>query len=100
MDIRIRHIPGFVQDGKVDSSCGRIIIYGNAIIVSKSHTSDHNYLLRALASRYNVNKDEVIGNAIRLYYCKQGKFMIVNGVRKIDDDRLKDKHIDLIKNEF
>ena len=75
---------GKVQDGKLDSDCGRIVIYQDKIIVSHMKTADHNYLLRGLASRYGLKKDDVISNAIRLYFRNEGDKFIISEVRKLD----------------
>ena len=99
----IVHIPGYIQDGKLDSACGRIVIYGDAIMVGRNRVMDHNYLLRGLASKYRFKKDEVISNAIRLYFRQEKDRIVVCGVRKLDDDDLGrrwDVFINLIKKEI
>ncbi|MFW6226005.1 MAG: hypothetical protein ACOC3V_03525, partial [bacterium] len=58
----------YTQDGHLKSNEGRIVIYDDVIMVAYSQAMDHNYLLRALASRYRIKKDQVISNAIRLYF--------------------------------
>ncbi len=82
----ITHNPGYIKDGKLDNQCGRIIIYGGQIFASTGKSADHNYLLRAHASRFRFTKDEVIGGATRLYYRREDQRLAVSGVRKIDDD--------------
>jgi hypothetical protein len=78
--------PGVIQDGKLDDTCGRIVIYEDKVMVGRMRTMDHNYLLRSLAAAFRVDKDAVISKAIRLYY----KFdpnengYIFSHVRKID----------------
>jgi len=86
MDKVIRHIPGYIQDGKLDHQCGRIVAYDGCMVVTHGPSADHNYLLRALASRYRINRDEVISNATRLYWRIESYGLAVSGVRKLDDD--------------
>lgn len=76
-----------LQDGKLTSTTGRIVIYKNFIDISRGPTRDHNDLLRSLASKFKLNKDEVISNAIRLYWDYKNKdSIIVSPVRKLDED--------------
>ena len=86
MNKAIKHIPGHIQDGKLDQRCGRIVEYDGCMVVSHSVANDHNYLLRALASRYKINRDEVISNACRLYWRIEDYGLSICGVRKIDDE--------------
>lgn len=79
----------YTTDGHLESNEGRIVIYGDAIMVAYSPSMDHNYLLRAMASRYRINKDEVINKAIRLYYAHEGDRIVISPVRKVDDDMMK-----------
>ena len=95
--------PGYVQDGKLDYSCGRIVIYKDAIIVGHNKSADHNYLLRSLAASYQLPKQQVISNAIRLYFKKEGSSVIINGVRNIDDIEFEQNikfYASLIKQNF
>ena len=77
-----------MQDGKLDENSGRIIIYDDNIMVSYLQSADHNYLLRAFASRYRYNKDEVISGACRLYFqwVSDKDAFIVSPVREADRD--------------
>ena len=76
-----------LQDGKLTSTAGRIVIYKNFIDVSRGPARDHNDLLRSLASKFKLNKDDVISNAIRLYWDFKNKdSIIVSPVRKLDED--------------
>ena len=80
---------GYVQDGKLDNSCGRIVIYEDKALVGYNRAMDHNYLLRALASKYRFPREKVISNAIRLYYkfeSAEGGRCIISGVRRIDNE--------------
>lgn len=101
---KVHHKPGLIQDGKLDRTCGRIIIYGHDMVFSKDYMTDHNYLLRAFAARWQVNKDQVISNAIRLYFSiVDPDNMIVTGVRKIDDNDFEasiDTYINMINHDF
>ena len=76
-----------LQDGKLTSSTGRIVIYKNFIDISRGPSRDHNDLLRSLASKFRLHKDDVISNAIRLYWDRKDKdIIIVSPVRKLDED--------------
>ena len=77
----------YIQDGKLEATTGRIVIYKNYIDISRGPSRDHNDLLRSLASKYKLNKDDVISNAIRLYWDRKNKdSIIVSPVRKLDED--------------
>ena len=92
----------YIQDGSLEG-CGRIVIYGNAIMTAYTNTMDHNYLLRGLASRYHINRDEVINNAIRLYFKYEDGRVIISPRREIDSIAFnKDRayYRDLIKKEL
>lgn len=94
---------GRIRDGKLDENCGRIVIYDDKILVSHIRSADHNYLLRGLASRYRLKKDDVISNAIRLYFRHEGHRVIITDVRKIDEEKFfakKDFYSKLIKKEI
>ena len=76
-----------LQDGKLSSTTGRIVIYKNFIDISRGPSRDHNDLLRSLASKYKLPKDHVISNSIRLYWDYRDKEnIIVSPVRKLDED--------------
>jgi len=76
-----------LQDGKLTPATGRIVIYKNFIDVSRGTSRDHNDLLRSLAAKYKLPKDDVISNAIRLYWDYEDKNSItVSPVRKIDEE--------------
>ncbi|MCL2792273.1 MAG: hypothetical protein FWD87_04205 [Spirochaetaceae bacterium] len=76
-----------LQDGKLTPTSGRIVIYKNFIDISRGLSRDHNDLLRSLAARYKLNKDDVISNAIRLYWDYKNKDSIIaSPVRKLDED--------------
>ena len=82
---------GYTQDGHLNSNQGRIVIYNDQIVWSKGNSQDHLYLLHALASRYHFKKDDVISNAIRLYFTIENNVLIVSQNRKIDEDALSSK---------
>lgn len=97
------HKPGHLQDGKLEFGDGRIVIYKNQIIFSKNKANDHNDLLRGLAQRSGLKKDEVISNAIRMYFREYSDGYIFNGVRRIDDEMFeknKKIYLDLIKRKL
>jgi hypothetical protein len=77
---------GYIQDGLLKETDGRIVIYDDRIMVSFIRSTDHNYLLRSLAAQYRLNKDKVINNALRLYFRHEGDRVVVSGCRKIDDE--------------
>ena len=96
--------PGRIQDGKLEG-CGRIVIYEDKILVGRMNTMDHNYLLRALAARNQLDKDKVISNAIRLYYKWSDEYdgFVVAPVRRIDEDAFevhRKEYGNLIKSEI
>lgn len=78
------HFNNILQDGKLDSTVGRIVIFNEFIEISRGPSRDHNDLLRSLASKFRLNKDEVISKAIRLYWCSYNRDYIVSPVRKLD----------------
>lgn len=92
-DINYYWGPGRIQDGKLDNTCGRVVIYEDKIMIGRMQTIDHNYLLRSLAASYKIDKDAVISNAIRLYYKFDPKEngYIFSPVRKIDQDMFENK---------
>jgi hypothetical protein len=76
-----------LQDGKLTPTTGRIVIYKNFIDISRGPARDHNDLLRSLSSKYKLHKDDVISNAIRLYWDYKNKdSIIVSPVRKLDEE--------------
>jgi hypothetical protein len=82
---------GYLQDGKLDSNTGRIVIYQNYILHSEGPARDHNDLLRSLAAKFRLDKDEVISRALRFYYTRQrdagnNRVIIISPVRKLDDE--------------
>jgi hypothetical protein len=95
---------GFIQDGMLKSGDGRVVIYDDKIAISKSTSTDHNDLLRALAQNFPKNMyDTIISKAIRLYFREYKDGYIFNGVRKIDDEDFykdKEKNIELIKSKL
>jgi hypothetical protein len=92
---------GYTKDGYLGRNSGRIIIYDDCVLISNGPSIDHNGLLRAFASRYRFPKDEVISNAMRLYYTIENGKMIVSECRRIDGDMFERKEkylIELIQN--
>ena len=77
-----------LQDGKLTPTCGRIVIYKTFIEASRGPSRDHNDLLRSLASRFKLPKDDVISKAIRLYWDYRDKeSIIVSPVRRLDEEQ-------------
>jgi len=79
---------GYTKDGHLAPHQGRIVIYEDKALISRGNTPDHMYLLSALASKYHFKKDDVISNAIRLYYAIEDGVMIVSQNRRIDEDAI------------
>jgi len=75
-----------IQDGKLTSKTGRIVIYKQFIDISRGPGRDHNDLLRSLASKFRLPKDDVISNAIRLYWEPMSDGIVVCPVRRLDED--------------
>jgi len=73
-----------LQDGSLTHDAGRIVIYEDCIDFSIGQSRDHNDILRSLAVRYRIPRDELISNAIRLYYRYSRRDIVVCPVRKID----------------
>lgn len=76
----------YINDGKLDHDCGRIVIYDRQIEVSVGRSRDHNDLLRGLAAKMLTKKDDVISHGIRLYYKREPGRIVVSPVRQVDDD--------------
>ena len=93
----------YIKYGQLDNTCGRIVIYGDDIMFSYIRSADHNYLLRALASRYRRDTNKIYGDAIRLYFTHEGDRIVVSPTRKIDDDNFNSRYkhyAKLIKSEI
>lgn len=80
----------YIQDGKLDLSCGRIVIYEGNLEYSNGPSMDHNDLLRALAAKLVARKDDVISHATRLYWKREDGNIIISPTRKIDNDDFED----------
>jgi hypothetical protein len=78
--------PGKILDGKLDGNCGRIVIYEDKAVAGFNPTMDHLYLLNGLAAKYRFKKEDVISNAVRLYFRNEGDYIIICGRRKVDDE--------------
>lgn len=87
--MKVLYDENYIRDGKLDSNCGRIVLYGNDFQISYGQSADHNYLLRSLAARNLKNKDDIISNATRLYYKVEESRIVVSPVRKTDDENVK-----------
>jgi len=97
------YIPGYIQDGCLDNKCSRIVIYKDQLAVTYKKSCDHNYLLRSLVAKYRFKKEDVISNAIRLYFRQEKKRIVISGVRKLDDEDLArrwEQYLGLIKKEI
>lgn len=93
---------GYTGDGYLKHNQGRIVIYNKKILISRGNGTDHMSLLGGLARKYNIDKDKVISNAIRLYYTIEDGTMIISPNRKLDDNLFYidyDGNMKLIANE-
>jgi hypothetical protein len=80
-----------IQDGSpllASPGCGRIIIYGKFISISRGPSMDHNDLLRSFIAQWGLQKkrDRVISRASRYYYYRENGIIYISPVRKTDDD--------------
>ena len=76
-----------IQDGKLDSTCGRIVVYKNAGIKSNGPSRDHNDLITALAAQYRLPRAEIGNNGYRYYWRPEARGLItICPVRRIDED--------------
>jgi hypothetical protein len=81
------HLNWSIQDGKLSSDTGRIIVYGNNIIHSNGPSQDHNDLITAFAARYRVSRDDVASKGYRFYWRPLKKGLItISPVRKLDEN--------------
>lgn len=95
--------PGVIQDGMLDDSCGRIVLYDGGIVIGYSRGADHNYLLRSLASRYQFPVNDVIHSAVRLYFKYEPEGILLSGVRGVDNEAFESQkryYANLIKRNF
>ncbi len=88
MKLSILYKAGYTQDGYLSSDQGRIVIYNDKIQISHGNHPDHITLLQSLASKYRLDKDDVISSAIRLYYKREDNAIIVSQNRRIDENML------------
>ena len=83
-----------IQDGKLDSNCGRIVVYKNVGIKSNGPSRDHNDLITALAAQYRIPRAEIGSNGFRYYWRPEvNNIITICPVRRIDEDFLYD-HVD------
>ena len=91
--VKVKYIAGYTKDGTLKYNEGRVVIYDDQILVSRGNVPDHLSLLAGLAARYHFKKDDVVSNAIRMYYAIEGDVVILSASRKLDEQmfELKDK---------
>ena len=82
---KIRYVPGYTKDGILRTNQGRVVIFNDKIMVSRGNSPDHLSLLGGLAARYHFKKDDVISNAIRMYYTIEEGIVTLSASRKIDE---------------
>jgi hypothetical protein len=76
-----------IQDSKLEQNVGRLVVYKGLAEKSIGPSRDHNDLLRALAARQRLPKDDVISNAQRFYWKNLNRNLIlISPVRKLDED--------------
>jgi hypothetical protein len=92
-----------IKDGNLGPEVGRIVIFENFFEKSNGPSRDHNDLLRALASKFHLPKDDVISNANRFYWKRDKRGLIISPVRKLDEDWVyshKEFFVNLLKRNF
>ena len=103
MDIKYAiFVGGHTKDGYLSHDSGRIIMYEDNVLFGWNRANDHNDLLRAFARRYGYKTNEIISNAIRLYFTRCGNTLVVSECRKIDYDyftRNEKRNLQLIREE-
>jgi hypothetical protein len=95
-------VSGYTKDGYLGPASGRIIMYEDNVLIGWNSANDHNDLLRAFAQRYRYKKDEIVSNAIRLYFTKVGNTLVVSECRRIDYDiftKNEKRNLQLIREE-
>ena len=76
-----------IQDGKLDQSTGRIIIYDDQGIKSNGPSLDHNDLIAAFSRRNGIDRSTVMSKAYRFYWKPINKNTItISPVRKLDEE--------------
>ncbi|MDC7227219.1 MAG: hypothetical protein PQJ61_10700 [Spirochaetales bacterium] len=81
-------------DGKItlsDTLGGRggfLVIYGDIARCSLNNSAGHDDLLRGIAVAGRLNKTEVLGNGIRLFFKYVEDGVVISGVRAIDNERI------------
>ncbi|MBI9103712.1 MAG: hypothetical protein JEY99_14955 [Spirochaetales bacterium] len=81
-------------EGKVNVSSTRgdkggfLVIYEDTAKISTYDSVGHDDLLEELASRYRLDKMEVLNNGIRLFFAYSGEGVLISGVREIDNARI------------
>jgi len=75
-----------LQDGKLDFSTGRIVIFGDHGIISNGPSLDHNDLIAAHSRRNGIDRSSVMSDAYRFYWRPKTKNVItISPVRKLDE---------------
>lgn len=81
------HLNWDIQDGLLRPTDGRLVIFEGHAMISEGRARDHNDLLMALASRYRLNKHEVLSKALRFYWRpEKNNEITISPVRKWDED--------------
>lgn len=93
---QVLFISGHTKDGHLGPASGRVIMHEGNVLIGWNKNNDHNDLLRAFARRYRYDTNEVISNAIRLYFTRINNTMVISECRRIDyDDFTRNKNYNL-----
>jgi hypothetical protein len=88
---KIKYIGGYTKDSTLQPNQGRVVIFEDKILVSRGNYPDHLSLLSGLASKYHFKKDDVISNAIRMYYTIEDDVVILSASRILDEQMFEQK---------
>jgi hypothetical protein len=70
------------------SAGGFLVIYGNTAAYSIYDSVGHDDLLEEIASRNRIDKAEVLGEGIRLFFAYVKEGVVISGVRTIDNEKI------------
>lgn len=82
---KIKYVAGYTKDGTLRPNQGRVVIFNDKVLVSRGNSPDHLALLGGLAAKYHFKRDDVISNAIRMYYTIEEDVVILSASRKLDE---------------
>lgn len=79
-------------EGKINVSSTRgdrggfLVVYENFANYSTYDSVGHDELLEEIAARNRIDKTEVLGDGIRLFFAFTKKGVVISGVRTIDNE--------------